>query len=107
MKDADAFDRVVEHERRHHAGRRGRRARRSLRVHAWIYLAVNLGLVAAWLTELAVFDDRHPAWWLPTTVGWGVGLLVHALVVRRPAGGRSAPAAGTFGTGRTAPRRGG
>lgn len=85
MKDADAFDRVVEHERRHHAGRRGRRARRGLRVHAWVYLAVNLGLVAAWLTELATFDGGHPAWWLPTTVGWGVGLLVHALLVRRPA----------------------
>ena len=85
MKDADAFDRVVQHERQHAAGHRGRRARRGLRIHACVYLAVNLGLVAAWLTELAVIDGRHPAWWLPTTIGWGVGLLVHALLVRRPA----------------------
>lgn len=82
-KDADAFDRVVEHERQHHAGRRGRRARRALRVHAWVYLAVNLAFIAAWLTELVMFDDSHPAWWLPGAIGWGVGLLVHALLVRR------------------------
>jgi hypothetical protein len=83
-KDVDAFDRVVERERRHHAGRRGRRARRRLRLHAWIYLAVNLAFIAAWLTEVAMFGDTHPAWWVPTTVGWGVGLLVHALLVRHP-----------------------
>ena len=84
MSSSDAFDRVVDHERAHHRGRGLRRARRVLRVHVWIYLAVNVALIAAWAVERATFDGTHPAWWLPVTVGWGAGLLVHAAAVHRP-----------------------
>lgn len=84
MSDVERFERVVEHERRHHRGRRWRRSRRILRIHAWVFVAVNLALVAAWATAQLVAGDTHPSWWVPTTAGWGVGLAVHALAVHRP-----------------------
>lgn len=80
----DPYDRVVARERAAHRERRRRRARRALRIHTWIYLAVNLGLVAAWMAERLAFDGSHPAWWLPVAVGWGVGLAAHAAAVHRP-----------------------
>lgn len=78
---SDDFDAVVARERALHRERRRRRARRGLRVHAWLFAAVNLGLVAAWATQALVFDHGHAAWFLPVTIGWGVGLAVHALAV--------------------------
>lgn len=80
----DPYERVVERERAAHRDRRRRHARRALRIHAWIYLAVNLSLVAAWAVERLTFDGSHPAWWLPVAVGWGVGLAAHAVAVHRP-----------------------
>ena len=84
MSGADAFERVVEHERAAHRRRHVRRARRALRLHTWVFLAVNLAFIAAWLVERVAFDPAHPAWWLPATAGWGVGLAIHAALVHRP-----------------------
>lgn len=78
----DGFEQVVARERAHHRRRRLRAARRRLRVHAWLFVAVNVGLVVAWATQGLVFGHSHPAWFAPTTVGWAAGLGVHALGVR-------------------------
>lgn len=80
----DALDRVAARERSHHRGRRFRRARHVLIKHARIFAVVNVALVAIWLGELVITDGEHPAWWVPITLGWGAGLLVHAGLVHRP-----------------------
>lgn len=93
MSESDAFDRVVERERSHHRRRRWKKSRRILVVHAWIYLAVNLALIAGWTVQVVAGFGAAP-WWLPTTIGWGVGLAIHAALVYRPwrrRGGRSQP----------------
>ncbi len=80
---SDAFERVVQRERDAARGRRYARARRCLRVHAWAFVAVNLALFVAWATESLVSSEPTPAWFLPVLTGWGVGLFVHHLAVRR------------------------
>ncbi|HEX9765941.1 MAG TPA: 2TM domain-containing protein [Nitriliruptorales bacterium] len=80
----DAFERVVARERSYARGKRFRHARRALLVHAYSFAIVNAILVASWIGELILTDGEHPAWWVPTTLGWGVGLVVHAALVYRP-----------------------
>ena len=46
-------------------------------IHALVYLAVNGGL--ALLSFLSIHGARHGA--AATALGWGLGLLVHGLVV--------------------------
>ncbi len=79
----DGFEQVVARERLHRRRRRLGAARRRLRVHVWVFAAVNLGLVVAWLAQALVFGHAHPAWFAPTTLGWAAGLGVHALGVRQ------------------------
>ncbi len=43
-------------------------------IHAFIYIVVNIGLAL-----LSSFSGRH--WALFPALGWGLGLLVHGLVV--------------------------
>ena len=59
---------------------REREARRILRqrvfyVHAAIYGATNLALVAIWFLT----DSGHP-WFLYPIIGWGIGLVAHGAV---------------------------
>ena len=49
-------------------------ARMGLYVHATVYLLVNLGL---W--TIAILSGRH--WAVFPTLGWGLGLLIHAAIV--------------------------
>lgn len=95
MSEAGAFERVVEQERADARRRRWKRSRRVLRIHAWIFAAVNAGMIVAWLTLGLMTDDSHPAWWLPTTAGWGVGLAIHAAAVFRPWRQRRSEVTGT------------
>ena len=49
-------------------------ARMGLYVHATVYVLVNLGL---W--TIALLSGRH--WAIFPTLGWGLGLLIHAAIV--------------------------
>lgn len=53
-----------------------RRAERKMGwyIHAFVYIAVNIGLAL-----LSSFSGRH--WALFPVLGWGLGLLIHGLVV--------------------------
>ena len=52
------------------------RARHGLMVHAVVYLAVNLGLVA-----LNLATSPHYLWFIWSVFGWGIGLAAHAWAV--------------------------
>jgi class 3 adenylate cyclase len=75
----------------HQAAIKRIRAKRSFRVHATVYVAVNLLLIAIWaLTEPGHANHRHgdesDFWPIWPILGWGVGLAVHywSVFVRRP-----------------------
>ena len=60
--------------------RRRARAKMGWIIHALVYLAVNGGL--ALLAFLSIHGARHGA--AATALGWGLGLLIHGLVVVAP-----------------------
>ena len=51
-------------------------ARSSLVVHASMYAVMNLGFVVIWLLT----GHGYP-WFLWPTLGWGIGLLAHAITL--------------------------
>ena len=73
----DAFDRAVGRHRQADA-------RLGFRIHAYVYVAVNLFLALVW----AVTSDGFSVmpWFLFPLGGWGIGLIAHYAAVRpRPA----------------------
>lgn len=93
MQD-DPFSRAVERahaaEEAHAAStRRQRQAlwssgnRTAFRIHATVYLAVNLFLFLIWLTTWQLADGTDYPWFLWVLCGWGIGLAAHYAAVRR------------------------
>ena len=89
---SDAFERAAERaeaeDRRRRRERSARGARASFRIHATVYVAVQLLLVVVW----ALTGMGHP-WFLYALLGWGVGLAAHYAAVRGSfSGGSEGPA---------------
>lgn len=82
---SDPFERAVERERSERLGRRYSAVWRRFGIHLRIYLIVNLMLAAIWAVE-ALVDNGHPLWFLPVAWGWGIGLLIHYVVVTQVTG---------------------
>lgn len=76
----DAFDRAAEREERAQRDRRMRPVWNRFLIHLRIYLTVNLVLAAVWVLR-ATFSDNDEPRFLGVLGGWGIGLLVHYLVV--------------------------
>lgn len=76
----DAFDRAVERDAQIRRARRTRPAWCRLGTHLRIYVVVNLALVAVWFIESLVTNEDE-IWFVHVLWGWGIGLLVHYLVV--------------------------
>jgi hypothetical protein len=55
-----------------------RRARMGVRIHAGAFLLFTVLLVALWLTTALDAGDWYP-WPLWPTLGWGIGVVSHAL----------------------------
>lgn len=77
---SDPFERAVEREAQERRARRRRGPWRRLGIHLRIYLIVNAALVAVWAIDVLLTGPHvppfvHVAW------AWGIGLLVHYLVV--------------------------
>jgi hypothetical protein len=88
----DPFDRAVErveaaqeHADAERTERRRARwssgQRRGFRIHATVFVAVQLLLVAVWGLSWASEGDSYP-WFIYPLLGWGVGLAAHYAAVR-------------------------
>jgi hypothetical protein len=79
----DAFERAsqrIESEHRHKRRERSaRRQRKGFRIHATVFVAVQVLLVVVWALQWQLGGTSHP-WFLYALVGWGIGLAVHYAV---------------------------
>ncbi len=73
----DPFEQVARAELRRRSQRRRRAAQASLRIHAAVFVFVQLLLLAAWALTGAGFP-----WFVFPLLGWGAGLAAHAMAVR-------------------------
>lgn len=81
----DPFERAVEREESQRRRRRHRAVWKRFAIHLRIYVIVNLVLAAIWAVE-ALVDDGHPLWFLQVAWGWGIGLLIHYVIVTQVTG---------------------
>ena len=83
----DAFERAAQREhdirRQHREQRSAREKRAGLRIHATVYVCVQLLLVSVW----ALAGAGYP-WFLYPLLGWGIGLATHYAAVRDRIGNR-------------------
>jgi 2TM domain-containing protein len=89
----DAFERAaqrIDSQHRHRRRERSARHRRKgFRIHATVFVAVQILLVAIWALQWQLGGTSHP-WFLYVLLGWGVGLAAHYAATRKDLG---APAA--------------
>ncbi len=76
----DPFERAVERERQQRRERWYRGAWKRFGIHLRVYLIVNVVLAGIWAVEAAL-GDPHPLWFVPVAWGWGIGLLIHYVLV--------------------------
>jgi 2TM domain len=84
---SDAFERAVERveveSRRHRHKRRARGHRKGFRIHAAVFVAVEILLVVIWAVQWQLGGTSYP-WFLWALCGWGIGLAAHYAAVRDP-----------------------
>lgn len=73
----DPFEQAARSERDRHRRDRRRAAEGSLRIHAAVFVLIQLLLVAVWASTGAGFP-----WFVFPLLGWGAGLAAHAYAVR-------------------------
>ena len=76
----DAFDRAVEREAEARRARLTRPIWCRFTTHLRIYVVVNVALAAVWGVGTLV-GNANELWFLNVLWGWGIGLLVHYLIV--------------------------
>ena len=78
---SDAFERAAERaeaeSRRQRRERHQRGERAGFRIHATVYIAVQLMLVVVWATT----GGGYP-WFVFPLLGWGIGLAAHFAAIR-------------------------
>lgn len=75
----DPFDRAVSADRSRKVARLRAAELMGLRIHAAVYVTVQLLLVAIWWLTGGGYQ-----WFWFVVFGWGIGLAAHAAVVYRP-----------------------
>ena len=68
----DAFERAVLRQELARSERMTTHVAAGVRVHATVYVAVNVLLLAIW-----AFGSRDEPWFLFPLLGWGIGLAAH------------------------------
>jgi hypothetical protein len=81
----DAFERAVERgevdSRRRRRDRWARAHRKGFRIHAAVFVAVQILLVLIWAAVWQLGGSSYP-WFLWALFGWGIGLAAHYVAVR-------------------------
>jgi hypothetical protein len=72
----DPFEQAAHVEHRRKRRRREQQMRMSLRIHAGVFVFIQLLLVTTWVVTGAGFP-----WFVFPLLGWGAGLAAHALAV--------------------------
>ena len=89
---SDAFERAAQRaeaeDQRRRRERFARGQRQAFRIHATVFVAVQVLLVVVW----ALAGAGYP-WFLFALAGWGVGLAAHYAVARDSLRGESSPPA--------------
>jgi hypothetical protein len=82
---SDAFERAAERaeaeDRRRRRERATRGHRKGFRIHATVFIAVQVLLVVVWALQWQFGGTAHP-WFLYPLLGWGVGLAAHYAAIR-------------------------
>jgi heme/copper-type cytochrome/quinol oxidase subunit 3 len=83
---SDAFERAAAREREERQERKRERSSRgnrtAIRIHATVFVGVQLLLFATWLVIYAVGDGTAHPWFIYPLIGWGIGLAAHYAAVR-------------------------
>lgn len=87
----DAFERATERaeeeRRRYRHERSARGQRKGFRIHAQVFVAVQILIFAVWLVQWQTGGTSYP-WFIYALLGWGVGLAAHYAAIsdsfRRP-----------------------
>lgn len=85
MDAMDAFDRATEREAKGRRDRRSRPVWKRFLIHLRIYIVVNAALIAVWALTAAL-TTRDTPWFRGSLIGWGIGVLVHYVVVTQITG---------------------
>jgi hypothetical protein len=82
---SDAFERAAERaeleSRRRRDERSARGQRKGFRIHATVFVAVQILLVAVWALQWELGGTAYP-WFVYALLGWGVGLVAHYAAIR-------------------------
>ena len=88
---SDAFERAADRadaeDRRRRQERWARGQRKGFRIHATVFVAVQVLLVVVWVLQWQLGGTGHP-WFLYALLGWGVGLAAHYAAVHDSFKGR-------------------
>lgn len=72
---AETESRQRRNERRAHGNRKG------FRIHATVFVAVQILILAVWVLQWQLGGTTYP-WFVYVLLGWGVGLAAHYAAVR-------------------------
>ena len=82
---SDAFERAVERveveSRRHRHDRSARGNQKGFRIHATVFISVEVLIVVIWAAQWQLGGTSYP-WFIYPLFGWGVGLAAHYAAVR-------------------------
>jgi hypothetical protein len=89
----DAFERAAQRAESEYRRKRRQRSvrcqRKGFRIHATVFVAVQVLLVAIWALQWQLGGTSEP-WFLYALGGWGIGLAAHYAVMRNLDGERDA-----------------
>ncbi len=81
----DAFERATERAevatRRRRGERWARGQRKGFRIHATVFVVVQIVIVAVWALQWRTGGTGYP-WFIYPLLGWGAGLAAHYIAVR-------------------------
>ncbi len=80
----DAFERAAERAETQSRQRRSERwahgHRKGFRIHATVFVAVQILILAVWILQWQLGGTAYP-WFIYALLGWGVGLAAHYATV--------------------------